>query len=60
MANEPLTTGNGWAIVTNVDPTPADSNYPRWTGWCNTVTGKIFDLTNNTPDAAVWKERLYL
>jgi hypothetical protein len=60
MANPEITTGVSWGIVTNVDPTPADSAYPRWFGWCNKTNSKIFDLVDNTPDAAVWKERLYV
>jgi hypothetical protein len=60
MANEEITTGISWGVVTTVDPTPADSSYPRWFGWCNKTNNKIFDLVDNTPDAAVWKERLYV
>jgi hypothetical protein len=59
MANTPVTTGISWAVVTNVDPTALDSDYPRWFGWCNTTNNKIFDLVDNTPDNAVWKERVY-
>ena len=56
MANEEITTGISWAVVTSSDPTAADSSYNRWMGWCNTANNKMFFLVDNTPDAAVWKE----
>lgn len=56
MANAEITTGLVWCIVTDADPTAADSDYQRWMGWCNKTNNKIFYLVDNTPDAAVWKE----
>ena len=56
MANEEITTGIGWAVVTDVDPTALDSSYPRWFQWCNKTNNKMFVIVDNTPDNAIWKE----
>ena len=55
MANQEITTGNSWAVVTSADPTNLDSSYSEWMGWINESNNKIFFLNDNTANNAVWQ-----
>ncbi len=57
MPNPEIYTGNTLTTVTNANPTPADSNYIQFYFWVSNTSGseQLFILTDNTPDAAVWR-----
>lgn len=56
MANEPITTGNSYTLITDHSPGALDSDYKTPIFWFNEVTEQLFWPTDLTPDAAVWKE----
>ncbi len=56
MANEPITTGTSYCLITNRDPEALDSDYVDPTFWFNPINGKLFFSTSLVEDAAVWKE----
>lgn len=57
MANPEITDGNSIAVFSTSNPTAADSSYVLYYMWVNTTAGSegLFMITDNTPDAAIWK-----
>lgn len=57
MANDPITTGTSYALITDRDPTNLDSDYVDFVFWFNiSEGGSLWFSTDLTPDNAVWKQ----